>query len=108
MGVAFLGPSTDERHARIFPARKLMQLAMRLIGMKGIGRLRMSQSLSRSALPLYRLTSDLVQLGGPCVRHDAAEGGTRFDRLQLFGIAHQNNLGMCLCGGVEDVSELLR
>ena len=62
----------------------------------------------RVALPVLTLTPHLHDLDTAVTFGDRAEGGARFDRLELFGIADEHQLGAALLGFAHDAFELAR
>ena len=60
------------------------------------------------AHPLLALTIDRFEFGIADPIGDRAEGGSRLDRLQLFGIADQHELGAGLGDGLDEQRHLPR
>ncbi len=60
----------------------------------------------RLAHPVLALAIDRLEFGITYAINDGAEGSPRLDRLELFGIADQNDLGTCPDDGIDKAGHL--
>jgi hypothetical protein len=107
-GLPRLIPAVDQLRSGCLARIGGVDVTSHLIGADRLVRAACGELARGNALPVLALPPDGGDLDATVTLRDRAEGSTRLNRLQLFGIADQHQLGVCLFDLTNDPLHLAR
>ena len=101
-------PALDQIGPRVIPRVRNMDMAVLLISADRLARPLGCELPCRCPLPVLTLAANLGDLDATMTLGNRPECRPRFDRLKLFGIADEHDLGAALLGFGDDAFHLPR
>src|SRR5258708_35506565 len=83
-------PRVEKRGVRFGMGGVLKEATLPFVGFERLRGLAVRQLMGCVPLPEVGLAPDFIELGCAALSDDAAEAGTRFNSLELFGMADEN------------------